>query len=178
MAELTTLARPYAKAAFEFALSDSNLESWSNMLKLLAAVSQSDSVQALMASPGHTVQQKAGIIIDICGDALSEKGKNFVDALASNKRLALLTEITESFEQLKANQEKMVDVEIVSAHELSEATYANLIQSLTSQLSRELNVISSVDRDLIGGVVIRAGDMIIDGSIKGRLAKLSESFNS
>ncbi len=177
MAELTTLARPYAKAAFEFALQEGCLQKWSEMLKLLTAVSMHSSIKHMVATPILTKVQKANAFFEICGDELDESGRNFVSVVAYNKRLQLLPEISLIFEQLKANQEKTVDVELTTAYELSEETYANLTRSLSAKLAREINVNTSIDSTLLGGVVVRTGDLVIDGSVRGKLAKLAEQLN-
>jgi F-type H+-transporting ATPase subunit delta len=178
MAELTTLARPYAKAAFDFANSANVLDLWSEMLALAGAVSNSTGIDKLLASPTLTTEQKGSAFIEICGDALNEQAGNFVKILAENKRLELLSSISQLFEAFKAQKEKSVDVELQSAFELSTAVQEQLAKALSVKLDREVNVTGSVDKSLIGGVIIRAGDTVIDGSVKGRLAKLAEAMNS
>lgn len=178
MAELTTLARPYAKAAFEAALQSNALDAWSKMLKLAAAVSGNDAVSGMLINPALSSDQVAQSFIDVCGDELEEKGQNFIRLLAENKRLGLLTEVSALFEILKANQEKSVDVEITTAFEISSDISNKLAESLKSRLQREINLATSVDSSLIGGAVIRAGDTVIDSSVRGKLTKLAESLNS
>jgi F-type H+-transporting ATPase subunit delta len=178
VAELTTLARPYAKAAFEVALQSSNLDLWSSMLTVSAAVTADEGVRELLNSSSLSSQQIAESFIGVCGDELDEKGKNFVHLLAENKRLVLLPEISTLFENLKANQEKSVDVEITTAFELSSDVSNKLAQALKDRLQREIKLATSVDQSLIGGAIIRAGDNVIDGSVRGKLSKLAESMNS
>ena len=178
MAELTTLARPYAKAAFEIALQGNALDAWSKMLRLSAAVSGDDSVRSLLINPALSSSQIAQSFIDVCGEELDEKGQNFIRLLAENKRLGLLTEVSDLFEALKANQEKSVDVEITTAFEISSDVSNKLAESLKSRLQREIKLSTSIDPSLIGGAVIRAGDTVIDSSVRGKLNKLAESLNS
>ena len=178
MAELSTLARPYAKAAFEYALSKSALADWSAALAMAAQVSQDDNVAALLSSPALTAAQMANTVIDICGDALGTDAQNFLRVLAENKRLPLLPEIHDLFDQYKANQEKSVDVSVLSAYELGDAAEQALAQVLSKKLEREVKVETEVDQSLLGGVLIRAGDLVIDGSVRGRLNKLAEAMNS
>jgi F-type H+-transporting ATPase subunit delta len=178
VAELTTLARPYAKAAFEVALQNSSLDSWSGMLRLSAAVTADESIRGLLNSPSLSSEQIADAFISVCGDELDEKGNNFVHLLAENKRLVLLPEISLLFENLKANQEKSVDVEITTAFEISSDVSSKLAQALKDRLQREIKLATSVDQSLIGGAIIRAGDNVIDGSVRGKLSKLAESMNS
>lgn len=178
MAELTTLARPYARAAFEFSLSVNALADWSSELAIAAAVSQTENLQKLLSSPSLTSEEQAKNFVDVCGDALSANTRNFIEVLAENKRLPLLPEIATLFEGFKANREKSVDVEIATMFELDEAIQQKLATSLSSKLEREVKLHTVVDKDLIGGVLIRAGDIVIDGSIKGRLAKLGEAMRA
>ncbi|MBL4580404.1 MAG: F0F1 ATP synthase subunit delta [Gammaproteobacteria bacterium] len=178
MAELITLARPYAKAAFETALEDSALDKWSYMIALSAAVSGETDVSIILSSPSLSSDQIADAFIGVCGDELDEKGKNFVGLLAENKRLVLLPEISLMFEALKAQQEMSVDVEITTAFEISSDVSSKLAQALKDRLKREIILSTKVDQSLIGGAIIRAGDNVIDSSVRGKLSKLAESMNS
>jgi len=114
----------------------------------------------------------------VCGDAINDKGRNFMRVLADNKRLPLLPEIAVLFEEFKANQEKSVDVDVVSAFPLEQAVAERLAQVLRGKLQREVTINASVDSSLLGGVLVRAGDVVIDGSVRGRLAKLALAMNS
>lgn len=178
MAELTTLARPYAKAAFEVAMGAGALDNWSKMLSLSAAVASNEIVSSLLKSPALSSEQIADSFLQVCGDELDEKGKNFIRLLAENKRLVLLLQISQLYEVLKANQEKSVDVEITTAFEISSEISSKLAQSLKARLKREIKLATRVDQSLIGGVVIRAGDTVIDSSVRGKLSKLAESMKS
>jgi len=178
MAELITLARPYAKAAFEVALQDKDLDGWSKMLGLSAALSADKSVNALLSSPALAGTDQAQALIDVGGDEFVEKGQNFIHLLAQNKRLPLLPQISNLFEEFKANQEKTVDVEVTTAFEVSPEIAEKLAKALSKRLQREIKLETSVDKGLIGGAVIRAGDSVIDSSVRGKLTKLAESMNS
>ncbi|HCS27150.1 MAG TPA: F0F1 ATP synthase subunit delta [Spongiibacteraceae bacterium] len=178
MAELSTLARPYAKAAFEYALAAGDLAGWSDQLATAAAVAQQDVMEKVLASPSMTSSQQAQAFIDVCGDALNDKAQNFIKVLAENKRLALLAEISAIYEAHKAAQEKSVDVELSTAFELDADTQQKLAAALSGKLQREVNVTAVVNKELLGGVLVRAGDLVIDGSVRGRLAKLAEAMNS
>lgn len=178
MAELNTLARPYAKAAFEYALAKQDLANWSATLSLLAKVVKIDEVKNALGVPSLTSKQQAEIMIDLCGEELDSRIHSFVHILAENKRLVLLPEIAKLFVELKADVEKTVDVDVLSAFPMDTAAEQNLAISLAKKLSRDVKVKCTVDKSLIGGIVIRAGDMIIDGSIRGRLTKLAEAMNS
>lgn len=178
MAELSTTARPYAKAAFEHALASSALAKWSEMLVTAAVVSQQDAVKSLLSSPSITRDKQAQAFIDVCGDTLDAGGQNFIRILSENKRLSLLPMISEQFEALKAVQEKSVDVELTTAFALDSESEQRLADVLSKKLERQVKVSSREDRSLMGGVIVRAGDLVIDGSVRGRLAKLAESLHS
>ena len=177
MAELSTLARPYARAAFEFARDVKALDRWSNMLTTAASVASTAEMQKLFQSPNLTSEAKGKAFVDVCGDDLDNKVGNFVKYLAKNNRLALLVEIQHQFELYKANYEKAVDVEITSAFEITPAQKDKLAAALKAKLDREVNLQTDIDSTLLGGAVVRAGDLVIDGSIRGRLAKLAESMS-
>lgn len=178
MAELTTLARPYAKATFEAADAAGALAQWSEMLKLVAAVSQQEAMTQVLASPSLTTEQKAKAFVEVCGDEIDAKAANLIGALADNNRLALLPEIQQLFELLKAQREKSVDVVVTTAFALSGELQDKLAKSLSTKLDREVNLSTEVDASLLGGALVRAGDTVIDGSVRGRLTKLAEAMNS
>lgn len=178
MAESITLARPYAKASFEVALAAGELSTWSQSLKLLASVAANDIVRKTMLSPALTAAEQASMLIKLCGDELMPKAGNLIRLLAENKRLQLLPEISELFEALKANQEMTVDVELSTAFELNKDVVKKITQALQTRLNREIKLQTHVDRNLIGGAVIRAGDTVIDSSVRGKLTKLAEAMNS
>jgi F-type H+-transporting ATPase subunit delta len=178
MAELTTLARPYAKAAFEHARAQQQLAAWSAMLALGAAVSQDDIVQSMLKAPRLTSTEKAAAFNEVCGDELNAQVRNFIQVLAENERLLLLPEIASLFELYKSEQEKSVDVEVTSAFALSADQQDKLAKVLSARLSREVRLHAAEDPALIGGVVIRAGDLVIDGSVRGKIAKLAEALKS
>ena len=178
MAELSTLARPYAKAAFEYALDKNGLDQWSSQLATAAAVAADEGMNVVLSNPSLTAAQQAQTLSDVCGDAVSAEVRNFIGILASNKRLALLPEISALFAQYKANQEKTVDVEVVSAFDLADSARDRLAEVLGRKLERQVNVRTSTDSNLLGGVLIRAGDLVIDGSVRGKLDKLAEAMNS
>ena len=178
MAEPTTLARPYAKAAFEAAAESNELQNWSTMLNLLARVVNHSSVAGILSSPSLTGEQQAQIVIDLCGEETNAKVQNFVRILSENKRMPLLPQILELFEALKAEQEQTVDVAISTAFPLADEQEKKLAQAIKNRLNREVKIHSEINKDLIGGMVIRAGDLVIDGSVRGRLHRLAEAMGS
>ncbi|QKE65165.1 F0F1 ATP synthase subunit delta [Aquipseudomonas campi] len=178
MAELTTLARPYAKAAFEHAQAHQQLASWSAMLGLAAVVSQDDTLQRVLKAPRLTSTEKATTFNEVCGDKFDAQARNFISIVSEHNRLDLLPEIAALFELYKAEQEKSVDVEVTSAFALSTEQQDKLAKVLSARLSREVRLHATEDATLIGGVVIRAGDLVIDGSVRGKVAKLAEALKS
>jgi len=178
MAELTTVARPYAKAAFQFAEEKGQLAEWSTMLSFTAAVVEDSVVAGILDDPKLTTDQQLEMFTQICADQLDEGGKNFVALLAGNKRLFALSAISELYEKLKAEKEQSVDVKIISAFDVTADQVTNLGNALKKRLDRQVNIESEVDRSLIGGLIIRAGDIVIDGSVRGKLAKLAETMSA
>jgi len=176
MAELSTLARPYARAAFEYADSENALDAWLTELQLIAAVVAERAVQTLLSDPARTTEAQAETFVELCGDALGESRKRFVHVLAENRRLGLATQIMEQFAALKAQREQTVDVEMHSPFEVPDEVRERVAQALSKRLQRDVVVNTEIDTSLIGGVLIRAGDLVIDGSVRGRLGKLAEAL--
>jgi F-type H+-transporting ATPase subunit delta len=172
----TTVARPYAKAIFEQALSTHSLAAWSEMLEWMAAVSLNSDVRELTLSPGYSTEEIAGVFIGVGGDKMSEEGKNLIRLLAENKRLLVLPDIKATFELLKAEQEKSVDVEVRSFEQLSDEQAASLSASLAKRLQRDVTLHVEIDKSLLGGAVIKAGDLVIDGTVRGKLHDLGGSL--
>ncbi|GGY56279.1 ATP synthase subunit delta [Bacterioplanes sanyensis] len=178
MAEITTLARPYAKAVFAQAQEGNTLDQWSQQLSLLATCAQDADLVVVLTHPSLTTAQQGQTLIDVCGDALSDAAKNLVAALAENKRLTLIPEIAALYEELKAQLQNTVDVVVTSAQELSDAQAEKLVTALKKRLQCDVRLTSKVDESLIGGAIIRAGDLVIDGSVTGKLSKLAEAMKS
>lgn len=178
MAELVTLARPYARAAFEYARDQKDLSGWSAALSLVAAITAEQTIAKVLTSPALTAEQKSKVYLDVCGDKLNAQQQNFIQVLAENKRLPLLAEIRQLFELYKANQEKTVEVDLQTAFAVEDAVAEKLKNALSKKLDRKVNLHTSINEDLIGGALIRAGDTVIDGSIRGRLAKLGEALGA
>lgn len=178
MSQLTTLARPYARAAFETAVQSGSLDAWSGMLGLLAALQQHEKVSRYLRTPSLGAEQQAQTLIDLGGDALDAQGSNFVHALAVNKRLQLLPEIVALFEEMKAERERTIDVDVTSAFSMSAEAGKTLAAALEQRLQRQVKLNTRIDPALIGGLVVRAGDLVIDGSVRGKLNKLIESMNT
>jgi F-type H+-transporting ATPase subunit delta len=178
MAERATIARPYAKAAFEYARAANALAAWSLGLQSAAEVVADPRVAELINDPRWTPADLAGLIIDAAGAKLDAAMQNFVRVLAENHRLVLLPEIAAHYEAARAQVENTVDVEVVSAVALDAAQQDKLKQALNTRLRRQVHMQNSVDASLLGGAVIRAGDLVIDGSLKGRLERLGTELAS
>lgn len=178
MAELTTVARPYAKAAFAHARDKGQLAAWSAQLALAAALIRDAEFAAYLSRPNMTVEQQTAAFYAAAGDQLADDGRNFVALLAQNKRLAALPDIAALFEEMRAEAERTADVRVTSAFELSDEQKGILSGQLVQKLGRSVTISAEVDTSLIGGVIIRTGDLVIDASVRGKLAKLSATLNS
>lgn len=177
-AELTTIARPYARAAFSHALDrEGGLGKWSRMLGLLSAAVASPVVQDALDNPLLTTAEETELLVQLMGDDLSNDGRNFLGVLAEYGRLSLLPTVSEMFELLKSNHEKTMEVEITSAFDVSESEQSSLGEALKRKLQREINISAEVDKALIGGVIIKAEDTVIDDSVRGRLTRLSHALS-
>ena len=178
MADRLTVARPYAKAAFAQAKADSALSSWSGALARAAATVSDERVRSLFGSPKVTAAQLAELVSGVAGAELSPNGRNFVALLAENKRLPFLPEISQIFDALKADAERVVDVSITSAAPMGPDEQGKLVAALEKRFDRKVRLDATVDASLIGGAVVRAGDLTIDGSVKARLARLAQDLNA
>lgn len=172
----TTIARPYAKAAFEFALEKSQLQQWSELLGILAYVSLEPTVRYIIQRPGVCSEKLANLFIDIAAKNIDDAGKNFVRLLAENKRLLVLSDIKNTFDEFKAEQEKSLEVSVVSFASMTDKQKASLAASLKQRLKREISIDETVDKSILGGAIIRAGDLVLDGSVKGKLEKLKNEI--
>ncbi len=176
--ESTTIARPYAEAVFDRALESGSLDLWSETLGLLSTVVQDPAMAGLTATPQLSRHQLAELLIDIGGDRLNEEGRNLVKLLAKNGRAAILPEIAALFETLKSEQEGAVDVIVTSAFPIEPAEEQALADALKRKLGRDIRISSEHDPELIGGVRVRAGDLVIDGSVSGQLKQLVSALGS
>ncbi|HGX93165.1 MAG TPA: F0F1 ATP synthase subunit delta [Candidatus Tenderia sp.] len=176
MAEKTTIARPYAEAVFKLAQQQGQLKEWSERLQLCAAIASNPEMAALIGNPKIGNRQLTGLFGELCGDRLDEHGKNFIATLVENDRLGLLPEIAELYEQARAEAEGVISAEVVSAMPLGDAERQKIAESLKKRLGRDVELECSVDEGLLGGAVIRAGDLVIDGSARGQVERLSNAL--
>jgi len=177
MADLITIARPYAKAAFDFAVEKNDVDQWLEMITFIGqAASNADVVKMLKATTASN--EAADLMIKLGGEQLNENGQNFMKVLAQNERLLILPEVSVLFAQYFDEYNKQVDADITSATELNDAQQADLAASLEKRLARKVKLNVSIDKSLVAGVIIRVGDLLIDGSVRGKLDRLSNQLQS
>lgn len=176
MSEAITIARPYAQAAFEEAQKLSDLKSWSEALLFLAEAVCYPEVRAVVTSHRVKKQQLESLMVDLLGSNAKLQQRNFIRILVENHRLLVLPEIAAIFENLRAEAEKTVNVVVDSAFELSAAQQEKIVRSLKARMGREIKLVCKVNKELLGGVVIRAGDKVIDGSARTRLGEMAKAF--
>lgn len=178
MAEMATIARPYARAAFGFAQERGALQQWSGLLGAAATAVADPRVAALIGSPHVSSDELVALLADAAGPDADEHGRNFLRAVAANRRLALLPEIARQYEALRADAEGVVDVELIAAMPVEEPQRQRLVAALERRLKRQVRVHTRIDASLIGGAIVRAGDLVVDGSLKGRLERLSAAMTA
>lgn len=176
MSEAITTARPYAQAAFDEAHKQAALKPWSEMLLSLAEAVMHPEVRALAANPKVTRKQLDGLMEGLLGSGASAQQHNFLRVLVDNQRVLLLPEIAAIFEALRAEAEKTVNVVVDSAFELSAAQQERIAGSLKKRMGREIKLVCKVNKELLGGIVIRTGDKVIDGSARTRLGEMSNAL--
>ena len=177
MSELTTVARPYAKAAFDFAVEKNAVAKWQEMLTFVGEVAVNEDMHQLLTG-AIAADTLADIFNNVCGEQLDEHGQNLVKVLAENKRLAALPEISTLFDAFKADYDKEIEVDVTSASTLTDAQQNELVASLEKRLARKVKLNCNVDPALIAGMVINAGDTVIDGSVKSKLNRLADALQA
>jgi len=176
--EPTTLARPYARAAFQYAVENGAVDSWHGALETLAAVVADPTVAKALDDPASTGIQRADIVSAVLGDDIPTGVAQFVTVMAENHRLTLAAEVAALFAELKSVLDAAANVTVTSAFDVPEATLEQLSATLTTKLGKTVDMTVETDPSLIGGAIIRAGDMVIDGSVRGRLHKLATTLKS
>jgi F-type H+-transporting ATPase subunit delta len=177
MAELATIARPYAEALFRVAKSG-NLAAWSDLVSEMAQVASHPDVKALANNPKLSDQQIVETFSSLLKSNVSPEAQNFIKMLAENGRLTLLPEIAEQFHALKNAQEGAADAEITSAFEMSDAQVKDLVATLEKKFGRKLNPSVAVDPALIGGVRVAVGDEVLDTSVRSKLQQMHVALTS
>ncbi len=176
MSDLTTAARPYARAVFEMAESAGSLGEWSELLGFMGSVAGNEEVRALLVTPKMAKQAGADAFVQLCDGKLNDQAKNLVNMLAENNRLSLLPEMSAIYEVLKDKAEGSVEALVISAKALTETEEKSISEALKKRLGRNVKIKVSVDETLLGGAIIQAGDLVIDGTLKGRLRKLTSAM--
>ncbi|MEM9102331.1 MAG: F0F1 ATP synthase subunit delta [Pseudomonadota bacterium] len=178
MAEYGTLARPYAKAAFDFAVSQDSLEKWADILALFAMISSDEQVKQLINNPNLDPQKRIEFFLSVADDKIDDSIANFIRILATNDRLLVLPAIAELFVHLKNEHEKTSKVRVISAIALDEKQKANIANKLKAKFNREVSLDVEIDASIIGGMIIEAQDLVIDASVRGKLSRLTEVLQS
>ena len=176
MSEAITTARPYAQAAFEEAQKQSDLKGWSAVLLTGAEAGSNPDVSMLIANPRATVKQVGDVVRELCGVKAGSMQDNFIRLLAENRRLAILPEVAALYEMLRAEAEKALDVTVTSAFDLNDAQKQKITDALTRRMNRKITLKCEIDNALLGGVIIRAGDQVIDGSVRARLGEMANAL--
>lgn len=177
MSELTTVARPYAKAAFDFAVEKQTVAQWQEMLVFAGAVAQDASIKEILKG-AYSASKLAEIFIGVCGEQIDENGQNLIRVLAENKRLSALPDVATLFNQYKAEFDKEIEVDVTSAIKLTKAQQTSISAALEKRLSRKVNLICNVDKAIVAGLIIKAGDTVIDGSIQTKLNRLADALQA
>ncbi len=175
MSELTTVARPYAKAAFDFAVEANAIDTWHEMLVFAAEVSKDATIKEYL-SGGASVEQSQDIFLKVCDVQLDSNGQNLIKVMAENGRLLVLPQVLAQFSALKAEYEQEVSVDVTSAVKLKAAQQKVISAALEKRLARKVKLNCTVDANVVSGLVIKAGDMVIDGSVRGKLNRLATTL--
>ena len=176
MAELMTIARPYAEAAFEVAKEEGKLADWSEMLANLAAIASNEEMATFMAGPDATTENALSIFTGVMDGNLTDEGKNLLTVLAENKRLIALSDVAEIFEELKAEEEKRVRATVISARKATVEQKKKLSAALNAKFDAEVEITYEEDPSLIAGIKIKVGDWAVDGSALTQLNKLGAAI--
>ena len=173
MAEISTIARPYATAVFEIAKATKNYPVWSQQLQVLAAIVADAQMRSLIGNAAVKKEQVVKLIAEVAGDKLNATGRNLVKVLAEQGRLGVAAEIASQYEELRAVAEATLEAEVISAFPVDAAQQQSIATALQKRLGRKVNITSTVDPSLLGGAIVRAGNLVIDGSALGRLQMLT-----
>ena len=176
MAEIATIARPYAEAIFRLAKQGNTLPAWSDALALIVSVYQDPQMQAAMANPKASTSEIERLLLAICGDRISGAARNTIQLLVHNRRLSVLPSIRDQFENLKLQDEGMVDAKISSAFPMDDSQRNQVVKLLSTRFKRKINATVTVDTELIGGIKVEVGDKVWDASVRGRLQTMAATL--
>lgn len=172
MAESSNIARPYARAVFELAQQQEDLAGWSERLELLAAIAADANVVSLAGNPRVSAGQLEELILGVAADKLNEQAVNLVKLLVRNGRIGILPEVARAYAARRAEAERVIEAEMITATEIDARQREQFTTALQSKLGRKVKLEFGVDRELVGGAVVRAGDWVIDGSVRAQLEQL------
>jgi F-type H+-transporting ATPase subunit delta len=178
MSELATMARPYAAALYRRARETQSTEEWSQSLEFLSQIVRDERVASAASNPKVKKNQLEKFVLDLCEGKISEEAKNLVKLLIHNNRLKLLGEISERYERSRADDEGYVEAEVTSAYPLDEKDEHFIASVLQKKFGRRIRILAAEDRTLIGGVLIRTGDKVIDASVRGHIDKLAKRLSN
>lgn len=178
MAEKSTIARPYAQAVFRLAQEQNDLAKWSDMLQATAVIVGDPTMQALIGNPRVTREQLIQLINELAGERLDDHGRNLIHLLVDNHRLDCLPELAALYEAYRREAERTVDAQVITAFPLDDEQQRRIADALQARLGRTVTLHQTVDASLVGGVVIRTDDQVIDGSVTSQLSKLARSLGA
>lgn len=178
MAEAITVARPYAEAVFKLAIAEKSLTQWSKILKLAAEISENERIKLLIGNPLVSVRQLSDLILEIGGRKFTQEARNLITLMIENKRVQVLPQVSQLFEQLKAQHEGALEAQVTSAFELESDQLSKLISELEQKFKRKIDAKVTVDSDLIGGIKVEVGDEVLDASVRGKLEAMAIALKS
>jgi len=177
MSELTTAARPYAKAVFELAESTGSLDSWSQQLEVMASIASAEGSAELLNSPKVSASDKVSAFVDIAKGGVNDQGVNLLKSLSENNRFALLPDMASLFETMKAESHGEVEGELIAAAEVNQSQESAIVTALEKRLGRKVKLVTRIDASLLGGAIVRVGDLVIDGSLQGRFQTMKANLS-
>ncbi|MEK6594935.1 MAG: F0F1 ATP synthase subunit delta [Pseudomonadota bacterium] len=178
MAEAITVARPYADAVYKMAVANNSLSQWSKMLQLAAEIAEDEQVKLLIGNPVVSAKQLGDIFLEIGRSKFNAEARNLVMLLIENKRVVVLSQISQLFEQLKARHEGVLEARIVSAFAIENRQLKKLVEDLEQKFKRKIEAQVSIDPELIGGIKVEVGDEILDASVRGKLEAMAVALKS
>lgn len=178
MAEISTIARPYAVAIFNLAKEENALSEWSDMLSLMSGIIENDDINSFIIDSKVLDTDREKLILNICGDKINASGQNLIKLLVEYKRLSILSEIALLFEELKAKDEGVIEAEIIMANQPDKKMVENLLKSLEKRFNKKIEGKVVIDKSIVGGTKIIVGDTVIDASVRGQLDNLAYTLKA
>ena len=178
MAEISTIARPYAVAAYKLGKEQKALAKWSDMLGFATQVANDTKMQVYISDPKVVASDLQATFLKVCGEKLNENAQNLIKVLVEYGRLSILPAITDAFEELKAQDEGVLEAQIIAASKLSAAETKDLVKRLEEKFGKKIEATVSVDAEIIGGIKIIVGDTVIDASVKSQLQNLTYALTA